>query len=225
MKLLYTPLIGRFGNQVTVYAHARRRAELEGATLCTPPWVGERVFDIPEASRDQIGEHIGGYRQKQEDLNYTRKWALDTLRIRPELRAKLDEFVPQGEIVAHLRRGDYVGYGYPLVSKRSYYRAAVDFGFNPERLVFITEEAPLTRPEFEGDLSFLPDFYRMVNAKVIFRGNSSFSWWACTLSNAQVYAPVIDEKPGGVESDCDFVAGNWPKFANLDLVTDLHLPE
>jgi hypothetical protein len=223
MKTLFTPLIGRFGNANFQFCHARKRAELEGATLCTPPWIGERIFDIPEACRDQDGEHIGGYAQNQESLIYSRRDVLNWLRIRPEIQAKLDTFVPQGEIVAHVRRGDYKDLQYPLVSLSSYYRAAANLGF--EKLAIVSEEAPLTHPDFTGDLGFLPDFYRLLKAKVLFRANSSFSWWAGTLSEAQVYAPVIDGTPGGVESDCDFVAGNWPKLANLPVCTDLHLKE
>jgi hypothetical protein len=225
MKTLFTPLIGRFGNANFQFCHARKRAELEGATLCTPPWIGERIFDIPEACRDQDGEHIGGYAQNQESLIYSRRDVLQWLRLRPEIQAKLDTFVPQGEIVAHVRRGDYRDLGYPLVSASSYLKAAERFGLDSYAVRVITEERPLTHPDFTGDLSFLPDFYRLLKAKVLFRANSSFSWWAGTLSEAQVYAPVIDGKPGGVESDCDFVAGNWPKLANLPVCTDLHLKE
>jgi hypothetical protein len=224
--IAFTPLIGRFGNQLFQYAHARAVCEQNGYTLATPEWVGERIFEIPEARRAHLPDLVfSGYNQDDASLVYSRRWILNTLRLRPEIQAKLDTFVPHGEIVAHLRRGDYAPLGYPLVSKRSYYRAAVDLGLNPERVEFITEESPITRPEFNGELSFLADFYRMVKSKVIFRGNSSFSWWASTLSNARVYAPVIDGKPGGVESDCDFVAGNWPKLANLPVCTDLHLKE
>lgn len=223
---LHANLIGRFGNQAMIYCAARKLAALNGWTFSHSPWVGERIFDIPKSLNGVTSDKtFQGYGQQQEDLLYSRRDVLSWLRLKPDIQAKLDAFVPQGEIVAHLRRGDYADLNYPLVSKRSYYRAAVEFGFNPERLEFITEETPLTRPEFEGELSFLPDFYRLLKAKVIFRGNSSFSWWASTLSNAQVYAPVIDGRPGGVESDCDFVAGNWPRLCSLDCVTDLHLKD
>jgi hypothetical protein len=222
--IAFTPLIGRFGNQLFQYAHTRAVCEQNGYTLATPEWVGERIFEIPEARRAHLPDLVfSGYNQDDASLVYSRRWILNTLRLRPEIQAKLDTFVPQGEIVAHLRRGDYADLQYPLVSLSSYYRAAANLGF--EKLAIVSEEAPLTHPDFTGDLSFLPDFYRLLKAKVLFRANSSFSWWAGTLSEAQVYAPVIDGKPGGVESDCDFVAGNWPKLANLPVCTDLHLKE
>ena len=41
----------------------------------------------------------------------------------------------------------------------------------------------------------------------------------------RVFAPVIDGLAGGVEHDCRFVPGNWPKFANLDACMDLHVKE
>jgi hypothetical protein len=222
--IAFTPLIGRFGNQLFQYAHTRAVCEQNGYTLATPEWVGERIFEIPEARRAHLPDLVfSGYNQDDASLVYSRRWILNTLRLRPEIQAKLDTFVPQGEIVAHVRRGDYKDLQYPLVSLSSYYRAAANLGF--EKLAIVSEEAPLTHPDFTGDLGFLPDFYRLLKAKVLFRANSSFSWWAGTLSEAQVYAPVIDGKPGGVESDCDFVAGNWPKLANLPVCTDLHLKE
>jgi hypothetical protein len=222
--IAFTPLIGRFGNQLFQYAHTRAVCEQNGYTLATPEWVGERIFEIPEARRAHLPDLVfSGYNQDDASLVYSRRWILNTLRLRPEIQAKLDTFVPQGEIVAHVRRGDYKDLQYPLVSLSSYYRAAANLGF--EKLAIVSEEAPLTHPDFTGDLSFLPDFYRLLKAKALFRANSSFSWWAGTLSEAQVYAPVIDGKPGGVESDCDFVAGNWPKLANLPVCTDLHLKE
>jgi hypothetical protein len=223
----FTPLIGRFGNQLFQYAYARAMCEQSGLTLATPPWIGERIFNIPEAVRCDKPDHtFTGYAQDEASLVYSRRDVLNWLRLRPEIQAKLDTFVPQGEIVAHIRRGDYVGYGcYPLVSKKSYLDAAEQFGFDLHEVVFVTEENPIMHPDFSGELSFLPDFYRLVKARVIFRGNSSFSWWSATLSNGLVFSPVVHDKAGGVESDCDFVAGNWPKLANLPVCTDLHLKE
>lgn len=223
MKKLFTPLIGRFGNQLFQWCHVRRRAELEGATFCCPPWVGEKIFDIPPACRDTDGEHVGGYHQAQESLIYSRKWVLDTLRLRPEIKSKLDSFVPQGEVVAHLRRGDYAPLNYPIISKRSYEVAAERVHIAPSGIAWVSEETPLTHPEFAGDIAFLPDFYRMMRAHILLRANSSFSWWAGALGEALVFSPSIVGKAGGIESDCDFDWGNAQRLATLDFTTDLHL--
>jgi FkbM family methyltransferase len=223
---IFTPLIGRFGNQLFQYVAARSKAEREGHTLATPPWIGEQLFEIPDASRSQDYVDVSAdikYGQHQEAITYTRRDVLNWLRFKPEMKAKLDSFVPQGEIIAHLRRGDYAGYQYPLVSKKSYLKAAEKFGFNPDEVKFVSEEEPLTHPDFTGELAFLPDFYRMIRARVLLRANSSFSWWASTLGEALTFSPCIDGKPGGVESDCEFAWGNAQRLANLDFTTDLHL--
>lgn len=222
---IHAPLIGRFGNRLYQYTAARKRAELNGWSLMTPAWVGERIFDIPIALRGITPyETFQGYGQQQSDLIYTRRDVLNWLRLKPDIQSKLDTFVPQGEIVAHIRRGDYGGYGiYPLVSRDSYLRAAEHYGFNPADVVFVSEEEPLTHPDFTGELSFLPDFYRMMRAKVLFRANSSFSYWASVLGEALTFCPCIKDKPNAVESDCDFDWGNAQRLANLEFTTDLHL--
>lgn len=222
---IHSPLIGRFGNQMFQFAYALRRAGQMDCQLSVPPWLGEKIFDIPCFRSERGPNDIvpGGYAQNQESLIYSRKWLLDMFRIRPELKAKLDSFVPSGEILAHLRRGDYEGYKYPLVSRASYLNAAEHFGFDPDKLVFVSEDEPLTHPDFAGELAFLPDFYRMMRAKVLFRANSSFSWWASTLGEAMTFSPCIKGKPGGVISDCTFDWGNHQQLAELPNITDLHL--
>lgn len=222
---LHVTLIGRFGNQLFQYCAARKLAELNGMTLTTPSWIGERIFDVmhPLRQSDHQDTVFEGYAQRQEDLRYSRREVLQWLMLKPELKAKLDSFVPSGEIVAHLRRGDYEGYGYCLVSKQSYRQAAEKFGFNPDDIVYVSEEEPLTHPDFTGELAFLPDFYRMMKAKVLFRANSSFSWWASALGEAMTFSPDIRGKPGGVESDCEFQWGNACQLSELPNMSDLHL--
>lgn len=222
--IAFTPLIGRCGNALFQYAHARALCEQKGWELATPPWIGERIFEIDHGIRTDVADHVlGGYCQNQESLIYSRKWLLDTLRLRPELQARLDSFVPSGEIVAHLRRGDFAGYGYPCISKQSYLQAAEKFGFNPDDIVYVSEEEPLKHPDFTGELAFLPDFYRMMKAKVLFRANSSFSWWASALGEAMTFSPDIRGKPGGVESDCEFHWGNSMQLSELPNMSELNL--
>lgn len=222
--IIHTSLIGRFGNQCLQYLAARGKAEREGHTLSTPPWIGEKIFEIPEASRSKDFVHAGiQYGQSQSELHYSRRDALNWLRLKPEIKAKLDSFVPSGEILAHRRVGDFPGYGYVVVSERSYFQAAEKFGYSPSDLQFVSEENPLTHPDFTGELAFLPDFYRLMRAKVLFRANSTFSWCASTLGEALTFSPVVADKPGGIESDCEFVWGNAQRLANLEFTTDMHL--
>lgn len=76
------------------------------------------------------------------------------------------------------------------------------------------------KPEIVFD--WLPEFLVIMNARVIFRGNSAFSWWAAffaQLDNKEkaVYSPVVRTKPAELkgkfwEMDCAFVKGNHPPF-------------
>jgi hypothetical protein len=91
---------------------------------------------------------------------------------------------------------------------------------------FVTEETAIQDQQFGGNLGILPDWYRLLKAPILFRGNSTFSWWAATLGyHERVFAPVVEFRAGGQEHDCDFVEGNWPRFASLDFVTDMRIKE
>lgn len=224
---VFTPLIGRFGNQAFQFCYAKRFCELNGHTLATPPWVGEKIFDIPEAVRTENPDMVlGEYRQAQKDLIYSRKWCKETLRLKPEVEEKFKNCPLHHDVAAHRRVGDYAGCGYPVVSEGSYYKLAFSLGYHPHDIDWVTEEEPYPHPEFTKELAFLPDFYRLMQATVLLRGNSSFSFWAAVLSSSDdIYAPVIEGLEGGREHDCTFVRGNWPRLANLDFTTDLHLSE
>lgn len=218
-------LIGRFGNQMFQYAHARALSEKLGSALLTNPWIGERVFQLQgqRINGPQVAE-ISGYFQDQQSLIYTRRQAKDWFKLRPEVEASLAALIPGGETVAHLRRGDYGALGYVVVSKQSYIDAAKKYDIEPESIVWLSEETPTVHPDFTGELSFLPDFYRMMKAKVLLRANSSFSWWASTLGNCATISPIINGKCGGeTEQACEFTLGNWPTFANLPCCSDLQL--
>lgn len=215
--------IGRFGNQLFQYCHARAFAEHNDCELRLPAWVGEEIFDLPPVPRPDGSEEIlGGYRQRQEDLIYTRKQVKEWLRFKPVVAADLLRLIPVEPNAAHLRKGDYPGYGYPMVSLDSYKRQFHKLGISSFSV--ISEERPYYDREFCCARSFLPDFYRLMSAKVLLRGNSSFSWWAAVLSEAVIYSPIIDGLEGGREHDCEFVEGNWPKLSDRDC-TDLHLKE
>lgn len=220
MKPLWTPLFGRFGNQLFAYAHARARANLEGRELCTPAWVGEELFDLPEVSRAQH-EQDHGYHQNKAAMIYTRKQVKEWFKWKPGVLERLKD-VPKPLCAAHVRRGDYEGLdGYVVVSERSY-TGARDI-YEPEsKLEFVSENWPRIVPGLPG---FAADFYRLSQAPVLFRANSSFSWWAATLGNGRVYSPVVAHLPGANQHDCEFVPGNHPCLAAVGDNTDMHLRE
>jgi hypothetical protein len=147
--------------------------------------------------------------------------------------------------VAHLRRDDIsdVAYnqnniqGYSVLSKDSYFRAFERFGYDPDEIQWVSDDHTgkwhvgrkmrhLGGWEYPAGSEYLPgivfdwleDFLKLYFARTIFRANSSFSWWAATLSpTAKVFSPVIDRKhiygvDGMEEIDVEFVEGNHPHW-------------
>lgn len=206
-----------------IYAHARALAEQQNREFRCAPWIGQKIFELDDNPLESGQDHelIGGYCQNQQSLIYTKRDCQRWFKFRQSVIDKLQEFVGFDGVVAHRRLGDYKQLGYVVVSKMSYVKAAARLDLKIQD--FITEEHPYLISLFELELSFVPDFFIMCNSFVLFRGNSSFSWWAGTIGNPKVYAPVIDGLEGGKEHDCEFVEGNWPKLANLPDITDLHL--
>lgn len=233
MRAVNLRMIGRWGNTLFQFCFAKAYCELYECELRTDPWVGEKIFNINNARiQEPFQEYhseldyvpgkanfeFRGYFQSQKSLIYTRKQVQEWLTWNPKVVELLDLYGWDDKALCHLRRGDYFGYGYPVVSLRSYNEAVVTFGL-PDA-THISEEQP-TRG---FGPSFLADFWRLSNTPIMLRANSSFSWWAATLAkNQRTFAPVIEGLEGGKEHDVEFVEGNWPRFANLDFVTDLHL--
>lgn len=216
-------MMGGWGNQLFQYAHAKALSEFLRADLHTHDWVGRRVFDLRDRDYPKVehpsDEKLYGYYQNQESLIYSKSWLQRVMQIRPEVLEKLDR-IQYPSVVAHRRLGDYVKLGFPVVSEKSYLDAADKAGVKIER--FVTEDNPILVDGLDRELSFLPDFYCLMKAKILFRGNSTFSWWAGALGKAKVYSPVIENTHGG-ENDVPFVEGNHPRMLTLDFLTDLHL--
>tara|TARA_B100001093_G_scaffold61784_2_gene51971 strand:+ start:2846 stop:3844 length:999 start_codon:yes stop_codon:yes gene_type:complete len=89
------------------------------------------------------------------------------------------------------------------------------------------------KPEIVFD--WLPEFLVIMHARVIFRGNSAFSWWASffaqiTYNNELIYAPIVRTKPNERkekfwEMDSAFIKGNYPHFmgSKEEGFYDIHL--
>lgn len=243
MKTLFFPMTGRFGNLLFQYCFGRAWAEQNGYELCLHPWIGEEVFDIPKAMRpdgvtpDLIWEE--NMRQNQDSLIYTRKQVREWLKIKPELLEKMSSILLHRKpVTLNLRQAaDYVDAGLVTLSRESYMDAALSRGYYPAQIEWETDLNPTRLGCFIGNESAsglgttwvaLPSFYRLMTAKVLFRANSTFSWWAATLGDAaKVYSPVIRSLKGGVRNQrCDvWVDGNWPVMADNAPNTDLFLPE
>jgi hypothetical protein len=130
------------------------------------------------------------------------------------------------EIVAHRRLGDYVTLHpgvFCTVSKESYLRIISKLGFDEGDVTWLSEETP-TKGEDEvcysrqphgiygcgfypdKGIGFLTDFFRMINAKILLRSNSTFGFWAGFFKGHGVYSPVVGKLVG--QQDVDFVEGN-----------------
>lgn len=242
MKRFNLHWLGRWGNCLFSYALARGYCERHGYELHTDPWVGEEIFDIshprcteelPRMEETMLGDGFGdvsyrSYSQSQACADfYTVEQCRRWFTLRPEIAAALETAVPRDDyVVAHLRRGDFKDYGYALCSELSYRNAADDFGLYDHDIHWVREDWPTLDDRFTGDLAFLPDFFRLMRAPVLFRANSSFSFWPAVIGHHErVFSPVIDGLVGGVEHDVKFVEGNWPRLSHHAFVTDLHVRE
>ena len=238
MKRLHVPLIGRFGNLLFIYAHARAWCEQNGYELCVYPWVGEKVFTIPGARRPDASCEVWPERmyQDQPSLIYTRRQVREWFTFKPEILARLRVLdATEPEIILNVRQGhDYREAGLVTMSKESYVLACIKHGFDVAKARFETDLNPTLLPDFQGNMDAsglgvtwvgMPSFYRLMTAPVLFRANSSFSWWAATLGHGRVFSPIIRGLHGGVpDVRCDnFVEGNWPISADCGANTDLHL--
>ncbi len=237
MSVLALRFAGRIGNAMTQYAFARAYAERHGLTLQTEPWIGQEIFnlsdppilrELPMRDEDTLSADGEGdvcyrsYSQCQKCIIYNRSQVRSWFTVRDHLKAALPSNSLFWPVVCHERRGDYQGYGYVVVSHASYVKALNILGL--ENAHFCTEENPSIATGIPAHLSFLMDFHLMMNADVLLRGNSCFSWWAATLGHGRVYSPIIDGLEGSKEHDVNFTEGNHPKFANLHGITDLTIP-
>ena len=232
--------MGRFGNQMFTVAFCKAFAEQHDLEFQCDPWIGQKVFGLNDPPIDeqfftgkpQLCENTiqpdskdvlyRSYSQQQKCLIYTRRDCKRWFKFSEEIENKLSNYEP-AFCAAHRRCGDYAGYGYPVVSEISYPKAAAHF--NVELPTMISDESS-PYPRWSGELKDIVDFYMLSKAAILFRGNSTYSWWAATLSHAKVYAPVMTGCEGGKENHVLFTEGNWPAFrTDLPFLTDLHLPE
>ena len=205
------------------YANLRACAERDGVPFHHGKgWIGEKIFNLPSVPSTPGRDTGGGYGSKQEAVFYTRRDALRWFAFRPEV-AEMLKRIPLPVYMAHHRLGDYIGQPIqPVVSYKSYVDGIKKFGYNLEDFYICTEENPCIVPGFE-QFPFLPDFYRLMKAEVLFRGNSSFSWWAAALGDGKVYAPVVTGCKAGVLNDVEFVEGNYPSICDSEHCSDIHL--
>lgn len=135
-----------------------------------------------------------------------------------------DRLVPSDEVVCHLRRGDYVknfSGNFCIISDESYISAIC----GQHDAVWLSEEKPTIEEDLgvvsykqtgnsmygsgmyeDNGVSFLPDFFRMINAKILLRANSTFSFWAGFFNKQRVWSPQVGNLVG--LNNVNFVEGN-----------------
>lgn len=206
---------GRFGNQLFQYSFARAYAESIGAELQTPDWKGRYIFkDINETIMTEPAgpstefpngegdiDLVGYFQQSQHLKLLSRKKLKEWFVFKSEIP------VPSFDLVFHKRRGDYLDFPhvYGVVTDSSYEKAAIKYGFDPSQ-AFILDDS-------RDPAYWLNDFVIMMKCKNLFRANSTFSWWAATLGDCEVYSPVVENKKRIIE--VDFVKGNEEPLCEL----------
>jgi hypothetical protein len=216
---------------------------MHNAVLETPVWFGQTFFDIddPPVSRPlprmpldclpwgQANIDLFGYFQFQEavaNLSVTelRRW----YSFKPEWAAYFQRARPY-YIAAALRRGDYLQMSdvFAIISEDSYLIACERYGLDSNALIFVGEELRTDNPPLDNQgLGFLTDFLTVMNADVVLRANSTFSWWAALLGGAKVYSPLVEHLTG--YQTVEYVEGNWPRMCDSvntrTRITDLYVP-
>lgn len=222
--------IGRFGNQMFQYAVAKKYAQITGSVLQTEKWAGQEIFEgindpIPDRKLPVL--KLDEYPQGQSNIDFNgwyryheamRLWTYKEIRDVFKIKQKwLDRFPrqPERKIVVHLRRGDTTKLNMAVIDISAYYKALSKLGIDPESVKIVSDSLPSKKLSFDDELKtasveWLPDFMEMVNAKILLRSNSTFSWWAAALSDCIVYSPVVDERVG-IQYSVPFVLGNYPR--------------
>lgn len=221
---------GRFGNQLFQYIFARAYAEKYNAVLEIPHWIGEKIFKnvshrkptckLSETRLDQVpwGQvniDLYGYFQKKQFTDI-----VSESKVRDWLQFK-DKWIKRFKkkekysIVAHLRRGDYVvkySHHFCIVTKESYVRACKKYALPQDKVTWLSEETQKHISELSNKLQFLPDLFSTINADVLLRANSTFSFWGGFFSKGKVYSPLVENRVG--PCDVDFIEGNSAKIVS-----------
>jgi len=217
---------GRFGNQLFQYAFAKSYAQKYNCVLEIPAdWVGRDFFEIDDISITtqlhrthldhipfgRVNIDLYGYFQHQNFLDImnphdVKKWFKFKTKWTDKFKKPRDFYV-----ASHLRHGDYVGgKNQCTITEKCYLDSCKKFGYHKEDVIVVAEHK--RQPDDPMDMDFLYDFFVLMEADVLFRSNSTFSWWAGFLGNQKkvVYSPIVQGKAGQHGIEVDFVEGNHP---------------
>jgi hypothetical protein len=217
---------GRFGNAMFQYAVVRSYAEKYNVEFRCPLWIGEKIFtnvkNSPLLSMRYVDENdlkfgdinidLIGFFQSSKffDLlnrNKCKQWF--------EIQEKWKNKFPKNKnyyIACHLRRGDMVTGPYPTFTEKCYIEACKQFNYDPADIIWVSEDCPQEDKECNDlNIPFLPDYMTLLNADVVFRANSTFSFWGGLLGNSIVYSPKHDFPAYGATGriDTTFTKGSY----------------
>jgi hypothetical protein len=210
------------GNRLFQYCWAREIAERKGYMLESNTILGfpitynilegtqkfNNLLSTPEGTQlfdmESIYEHDGqilvkGYSQRYEFYVENKENIKRWLFIENE---KIYETPDSDDIVLNIRLGDYVGLGWDLpmdyyveILKKETYKNAIivcDEPNNPKLSVLKEMGCVVKDNSNHGKMKFIADFVFVKNAKKCVIANSTFSWWATFLGNAdRIYYPCI----------------------------------
>ena len=249
LPLQLLKFMGRWGNCIGQYSFARSLAQRLNAPIQIPDWIGRKIFmgvndpyidnslNLPKLPAESVPSHSGvalhGYYQFQGAFDVMRRHELNEwLKIKPELMALCPKPRPF-YIVCHVRYGDYITHQnlFAVVKRECFERVIKQYGYNFDDVIWLTEENPQPGSMLlPANMRFLYDFMLLMQADVVFRANSTFSFWGAALGNKKkIYSPVIGDKIG-MRTDIDFVEGNHSatismKYHPKVIHSDMHLPE
>jgi hypothetical protein len=210
------------GNRLFQYCWSREIAERKGYALEGNPILGfpttynrlegtqkiGNLLSTPEATQlfdmESIYEHdgqilISGYSQRYEFYIENKENIKRWLFIEDE---HLYEKPNENDLILNIRMGDYVGLGWDLdikyyidiIQKETYENVIIvcDEPNNP-KLSILKEMGCIVKDNSNhGHMKFLADFVFVKNAKKCVIANSTFSWWATFLGDAEtIYFPCI----------------------------------
>ena len=210
------------GNRLFQYCWSREIAERKGYMLVSNPILGfpitynniegtqnfYNILSTPEATQlfdmESIYRHDGqilvkGYSQRYEFYIENKENIKRWLFIEDE---HLYEKPNEKDLILNIRLGDYVGIGWDIdikyyidiIKKETYENVIIvcDDPKNP-KLSILTEMGCIIKDNSNhGNMKFLADFVFVKNAKKCVIANSTFSWWATFLGDAEtIYFPCI----------------------------------
>lgn len=203
--------LGCFGNSVQQFVFAKSYAEFTNSKLEIPKdWIGRRIFNIkednikqrslPTVSEEniQFGEtnlDIYGFFQ---DPKFYKLISLSKCREWLSIQDKWLKKFPANKkyyIACHLRRGDFVilHHSYPVIQEIAYLNSVYKHNYDSKDVIWVGENIPQLDDECTSlGIDFLPDFLTLINADVLFRGPSTFGFWAGVIGNNIMYSPEVD---------------------------------